>query len=131
MEGRPTLLLVEDDERLRKGFVSLLTHHGYEVLVAISAREALRICQSHPGTIHLLLTDVVMPEMNGFELAQEARSFRSALRVLYMSGYTSDTLKASPAPPGEPLELIQKPFDSRSLLARVQELLASSPPRPK
>ena len=73
--GTETILLVEDDEHLRKGFANMLNDRGYHVLVTANGDEALRYCQSHPGPIHLLLSDVVMPSLNGFELHRKAQLF--------------------------------------------------------
>ena len=90
--------------------------HGYTVLHAAHPREALAIVEGHAGSIDLLLTDVVMPEMSGPELAQRLQAVRPALKVLYMSGYTDDLV----GPHGV---LLEKPFTTDSLAVKVREVL--------
>ena len=93
-----------------------------EVIRAGTPSEAIRLASEHSGRIHLLLTDVIMPEMNGRELADRILSRRPELRCLYMSGYTANIL----APHGildEPVQLIQKPFSRHDLAAKVRAVL--------
>lgn len=118
-----TILLVEDDESLRNGFFAVLQSMGYTVLMAESGEEALQICQSHQGDIHLLMTDMVMPGMNGIALAQKILGLRQKVRVLYMSGYTHDVLESSGKESLSEVEFIQKPFDIITLLNKVQKIL--------
>jgi CheY-like chemotaxis protein len=92
LQGSETILLVEDEEQLRALGQQILSKSGYRVLVADSPVDALAICQSYEGQIHLLLTDVVMPLMNGRELAERAARLRPAMKVLYVSGYTDNTI---------------------------------------
>ena len=130
--GMQTILLVEDDDRLRAGFTEMLRRKGYVVLAAANGEEALKLLSGDSQPVHLLLTDVVMPGLNGFELARAVLGARPAVRVLYMSGYTHDALE-NPAFKEEEesgsLEFIQKPFDTRSLVAKVQEVLAKPAPK--
>ena len=90
--GTETILVVEDEEALRKVARRTLDAAGYTVLTAADGDEALLICAQHAGEIHLLLTDVVMPRMSGRVLAQELSKARPALKVLYMSGYTDNAI---------------------------------------
>ena len=106
----------------------LLTTHGYQVLVAADAAEALRISTAHAAPIHLLLTDVVMPGVNGRELAERLVQARPELRVLYMSGYPNEAA-AELGVLAEGVHLLPKPFTERTLAARVRELLDESDAR--
>lgn len=121
--GHETILLVEDDESLRNGFLAVLQSIGYKVLVAEDGEKALEISQKYEGDIHLLLTDMVMPGINGVILAQKVLQSRKHVRVLYMSGYTHDTLEGSGKESLNEAEFIQKPFDITTLLNKVQEIL--------
>ncbi|MEX2220677.1 MAG: response regulator [Candidatus Rokuibacteriota bacterium] len=122
LRGSETVLLVEDDESLRTLAREILTVQGYTVLEAPSPREALRVHQTHPGTIHLLLTDVVMPEMNGQQLADHLKTARPDMAVLFMSGYTGAALsqRGNADFAGH---LLQKPFTPDGLSRRVREVL--------
>ncbi len=121
--GSETVLLVEDDESLRTLAREILTVQGYAVLEAAAPSAALRIHQTHQGRIDLLLTDVVMPEMNGRQLADRLKVARPDMAVLFMSGYTGAALGAR----GEVAEfsgqLLQKPFTPDGLNRRVREVL--------
>jgi PAS domain S-box-containing protein len=123
LEGSETVLLVEDDESLRMLAREILTVQGYAVLEAASPRDALRVHQTHLGRIDLLLTDVVMPEMNGRRLADHLKIARPEMAVLFMSGYTGAALGQH----GEATEfaghLLQKPFTPDGLSRRVREVL--------
>jgi PAS domain S-box-containing protein len=121
--GSLTILLVEDDENLRGGFVMMLQKKGYKVLAASGGNEALQICGTHKEPIHLMLTDVIMAGMNGFEAAKIAMGMRPDMRVLYMSGYTSDALENSGIENTAQLNFIQKPFDTNTLVAKIQKVL--------
>jgi DNA-binding NtrC family response regulator len=112
---------VEDDEGVRVVASRILREQGYTVLEARRASEARRIWEKHADTVDLLLTDVVMPDMNGPRLAEELRSIRPDLRVLYMSGYPGAGGLA--APTGESLACIEKPFTPVSLAAKVRGVL--------
>jgi two-component system, cell cycle sensor histidine kinase and response regulator CckA len=116
-----TILLVEDEEQTRDAVERNLTRAGYTVLVARNGIEALEIVQSHPYTIHLVLTDSMMPEMGGAELVNRVRKDRPDIGVLMMSGYTEDIAPTAPA--GEPHFFIEKPFTTADLLLGIRSAL--------
>ena len=114
--------LAEDESALRELIQELLEGNGYRVLVAEDALKAIELAEGYEGTIHLLLTDVVMPRMNGRELAQRIKERRPGLRVLYMSGYGEDFI-AHRGVVEEGASLISKPFTQESLARRLREAL--------
>ena len=116
--GSETILLVEDDECLRELTTTLLTGEGYKVLPANNGASALAIAQQYPHKIHLLLTDVVMPEMNGPDLAAQLKTHHPDLNVLYMSGYAGKLLSHHGVLEPE-TALLSKPFTKRDLVVRV------------
>jgi two-component system cell cycle sensor histidine kinase/response regulator CckA len=120
-----TILLCDDERNVRSLVRTLLTQHGYRVLEAGSGRHALEVAEAHSGTIQLLLTDVMMPELNGPSLAQELRGVRPDIRVIFMSAAFTDGLLASL----DGCPLLQKPFDRITLLEVVGDSLAQ-PPKP-
>ncbi|HSL47701.1 MAG TPA: response regulator [Candidatus Deferrimicrobiaceae bacterium] len=122
LRGSETVLLVEDDESLRTLAREILTVQGYAVLEAASPREALRIHQTHERRIDLLLTDVVMPEMNGQQLADHLKIARPDMAVLFMSGYTGAALTQLGGTEFAG-HLLQKPFTPDGLSRRVREVL--------
>ena len=122
--GTETVLLVEDDDQVRALSVAILRRHGYTVLDAENAGEALLICDKHDGPIHLLLTDVVMPRMSGRELAERLVAQRPELRVLFVSGY-SEELIADHGVLVSRLALLQKPITPDGLLHKIREVLDS------
>jgi PAS domain S-box-containing protein len=116
-----TVLLVEDDATFRAVVKRALTQHGYAVLDAAGGIEALLTHEQHSGTIDLLVTDLVMPDLSGRELALRLRALRPGLRVLYMSGYSADMLRSSGGlHPHE--AFIQKPFEPADFVGAVREL---------
>ncbi len=120
--GLETILLVEDEDAVRSFTRGLLAENQYTVLEASRPNEALRLAWQHPGQIHLLLTDVVMPEMGGRELAGLLRTFRSETKVLYMSGYSDEAVvHHGVLDRGAPF--VQKPFTSELLLQKVRDVL--------
>ncbi|MFB3815664.1 MAG: PAS domain S-box protein [Terriglobales bacterium] len=120
--GSETILLVEDEEGLRELLARVLRDKGYKVLAASNGPEALRLVQEHDSHIELLLTDVVMPDMRGQQLAAELISSKPDLAVIYMSGYTDNALThAGSLPPGT--TFLQKPFTPEVVLRRVREVL--------
>ena len=124
--GTETILLVEDEANLRYLARQFLEKQGYQVLDAADGALAMQIALAHEGVIHLLLTDVIMPGMNGRELAQRVLQLRPGTKVLYMSGYTENvighngTLDAG-------VRLLPKPFTLRDLKSKVREVLDSIP----
>jgi DNA-binding response OmpR family regulator len=119
-----TVLVVEDEEEVRSLTRDVLEMHGYTVLEALDPEDALRLGQDHPGPIHLLITDVVMPRVSGPELARRLRGGRPTLRVLCMSGYP----ESADRPAGEAgwNGWLQKPFSPDGLVAKVRETLAAT-----
>jgi two-component system cell cycle sensor histidine kinase/response regulator CckA len=122
LSGAETILLVEDENAVRSFVARALRQQGYEVLDASNGGEALMIAEQHPGIIHLLLTDVIMPRVSGKQLAERLRTLRSDLRVLYMSGYAEEII----APHGvlEPgAAFIEKPLTAEALGRKIREVL--------
>jgi PAS domain S-box-containing protein len=120
--GNETILVVEDDEVVRKLAVRILREQGYRVLEASQGVDAFLICEEHKGPIHLLVTDVVMPKMSGRELAERITSIRQEVKVLYMSGYPDDTV-AHHGILNEGMNYIQKPFTLEGLARKVRGVL--------
>jgi CheY-like chemotaxis protein len=126
--GSETILLVEDEEMVRALAQAILERYGYHVLAARNGHDALRFAQEGPGQIHLLLTDTIMPEMNGPELAKRFLSFRPETKVLFMSGYTDKVIGyAGALEPGT--AFLQKPFTPQTLTHKVREVLNAIPPK--
>jgi len=121
--GSETILLVEDQENLRSLIGEVLEDAGYKVLSAAGGPAALALSASHPGPIHLLLSDVVMPGMSGRELAEALRGTRDETRTLFISGYSNDVIARSADL--ENVVLLEKPFSRTSLLERVRETLSA------
>ena len=120
--GAETVLLVEDEEGVRALGARILERHGYTVLEARNGRDALAVVSQYSGPIDLLLTDVVMPEMGGKQLAEALVARDASLRVLFISGYTDgDISRRGELDPCT--AFLQKPFTARGLLGRVREVL--------
>jgi hypothetical protein len=120
------LLLVEDEEPVRLMTRHVLEHKGYRVVEAPEGETALELARHHAGPIHLLVTDVVMPRLNGPQLWERLRALRPSLKVLFMSGYTDEFfgehgLSALGA------KLLHKPFTPDSLVRQVRETLDAPP----
>jgi len=127
LRGCETILLVEDEEMVRALAQAILERIGYTVLAAKNIKDALRFAQEGPNAIHLLLTDTIMPGMNGPELAQQVLAIRPAIQVLFMSGYTDKVISYTAAQePGT--AFLQKPFTPQTLGDKVREILAAPPP---
>jgi CheY-like chemotaxis protein len=124
LRGTETILLVEDEEMVRSLAREILEAHGYAVSEARDSAEALRICHMHSGSIHLLVTDVVMPGMSGRELAARLGMIHPETKVLYMSGYTDDAVVRHGVL-NAGLEFLQKPFSANTFLCKVREVLDS------
>ncbi|MEO8178036.1 MAG: response regulator [Deltaproteobacteria bacterium] len=125
VRGSETILLVEDEERVRVLARSILRKYGYTVLEAQSPGDAILLCEQHPGTIHLLLTDVVMPRMGGRLLAERLAPIRPAMKVLYMSGYTNDASMREGIQQST-IAFIQKPLTPEGLARKVRVVLESA-----
>ncbi|TBR21671.1 response regulator [bacterium] len=122
LRGTETVLVVDDDDAIRKLVHRVLADHGYTVLDAISSPEALRFCERHAGPVHLMVTDAIMPLMDGRELAKRASGLRPRMKVVYMSGYTGDAaIHHGLLEPGS--AFIEKPFTPESILRKVRETL--------
>jgi len=120
--GTETILLVEDEESVRQLVRETLESRGYHVLEAPNGQDALAVASSHPDTIHLIITDVVMPGMSGHELVRQLLPVRPGAKVLYLSGYAEDAF-ASPLPADGKKTFLQKPFTLQSLSRKVREVL--------
>ena len=118
------VMVVEDNDMVRQLTVDVLNRRGYTVLEAPGGAECLELIKGHAGPLDLLLTDVVMPEMNGKALYKKAVQLRPGLKVLYMSGYTENVI-ASRGVLDQGVNFIQKPFAPKNLAAKVREVLAS------
>jgi len=124
--GTETVLLVEDDANIRELARELLEISGYTVLESVDVQDAVRIAESHQGDIHLLITDVVMPEMGGHVLANAVARCRPNIKVLYMSGYTDEAvIRHGVINPGT--AFLQKPFTAGTLSRKVREVLNGTP----
>jgi len=120
-KGSETVLLVDDEEGVRKLVSAVLNNGGYTVIEAANGSAALSVYEKNSHKIDLVLTDVVMPQMDGFELGQQLAGKNPDLQVLYMSGYRDKPINS---PPGEPPKaFLNKPFTPDILLARVREVL--------
>ncbi len=122
LRGTETILVVEDDDRVRDLMRTVLELYGYPVLDARKGTDALRLSDEHPGVIDLVVTDVVMPELGGRPLADHLARTRPTTKVLYISGYPDDVLRAHGVPaPGA--ALLRKPFTPKELLHQARVLL--------
>jgi len=125
LHGGETILLAEDQEQVRAVAHSILRRHGYHAIVAQNAGEALLLCEAHTGPIHLLLTDVVMPHLSGADLAKRIAVTRPETKVLFMSGYTDDSVVRHGVLE-DGVAFLQKPFTPESLARKVREVLDGS-----
>jgi two-component system, cell cycle sensor histidine kinase and response regulator CckA len=129
LPGHETILLVEDESSILELITIMLRRQGYTVLAANNPAEAFRLGHQHAETIDLLLSDVVMPEMNGRELAKKLQSIIPNVKRLFMSGYTADVI-AHHSVIDEGVSFIQKPFSTKELAAKVREVLDSPSSKP-
>jgi CheY-like chemotaxis protein len=120
-KGTEVILLVEDEEAVRKLARIILERSGYVVREAPNGREGLALCETYDGEIDLLLTDVVMPELGGRELADAAVKLRPGMKVLFMSGHTQDVVIKEGVQKG--MAFLQKPFTPAALAAKVRDTL--------
>ena len=126
LQGSETLLVVEDEDVLRSLICKGLRAYGYTVLEAPQGNEALKVCVRHQGTIHLALIDVVMPQMSGRTLAERLAPLAPGMKVLYMSGYTQDTITHHGILDRE-VFFIEKPFNPVTLAGKVRRVLDAVP----
>jgi len=120
--GSETILLVEDEAGVRNLAKTILQTQGYTVLEAAQGEEALRLSGQHEGLIHLMVTDMVMPEMNGRELAERLKPLRPHMKILIVSGYTEKAIgHQGELDPG--MAFLQKPFTPQTLARKVREVL--------
>jgi two-component system, cell cycle sensor histidine kinase and response regulator CckA len=122
LTGRGTVLLVEDEDAVRSFAVRALAQRGYRVLEATTGTEALELFRSHHGDVDLVVSDVVMPEMDGPTLCDELRRERPDLKVIFISGYAEDAFRQHLAE-NEDFMFLQKPFDLKQLAAAVKAAL--------
>jgi CheY-like chemotaxis protein len=123
--GSETVLLVEDEDVVRGLARQILEQAGYHVLEASRGEEALRLCAAHEQPIQLVLTDVVMPETSGKEVADRLRTLRPEIKVLFMSGYTDEAIVHHGVLDAK-VEFIQKPFTPVALARKVREVIDSN-----
>jgi PAS domain S-box-containing protein len=123
-QGSETILVVEDDAGVRELVSTMLTSKGYTVLTAERPGDIESICKTHSGSIHLLLTDMILPGASGREIARQVGVLRPGIKVLYMSGYTDDALIRDHGL-DESFAFLQKPFSQGSVAAKVREVLDS------
>ena len=118
-----TILVVEDEKAVRDLTMRMLERLGYRLLAAASGAEAIEVSRAFAGTIHLLLTDVVMPNMSGRQLADELALSRPGMKVLYLSGYTENTVLHHGVLDAN-VEFLPKPFSREVLSRRIREILS-------
>jgi len=120
--GDETILIVEDEEEVRKLARKILEKQGYRILETLNGDDALLACETRKSPIHLMLTDIVMPGMSGSELAKLLKPLYPEIRILYMSGYTDNAIVRHGAL-GKGVNYIQKPFTMEGLARKVREVL--------
>jgi DNA-binding NtrC family response regulator len=120
--GTETILLVEDDDQVRVVALRILRRHGYHVVAARHAGEAILLSEQYAGVIHLLVTDVVMPQMSGPELAKRLANARPEMKVLCMSGYADDSIVRHGVVEAK-VAYLQKPLTTDALARKVREVL--------
>lgn len=122
MGNGETILIVEDEKAILELLEAMLLQLGYSVVTASLPSRALALAKEHDGLIHLLITDVVMPEMNGRELARQIKALYPQIRLLFMSGYTANVI-AHQGVLDQGVQFIQKPFSMQKIAARVDTAL--------
>jgi PAS domain S-box-containing protein len=128
LRGSETVLVVEDQEETRKLTTTILTAYGYNVLGAADSTEAFRVEETHTDPIDLLLTDVILPKMNGKVLSEKLRARRPGIKVLFTSGYTEDVISKRGVLERE-MAYLPKPFSPEALVGKVREVLGTSKSR--
>ena len=124
-KGHETILLVEDEVGILRLCSTVLEKMGYTVLAAATPAEALQIAEAYKNEIHLLVTDVIMPEMNGSELAKSVVALYPGIKCLYMSGYTADFI-ARHGSLEENIRCIEKPFTPQKFATKIREALTET-----
>ena len=122
LRGSETVLLVEDNEQVRNLAQLILKKQGYNVIVSQNSEEALSLLEAHEGLVDILLTDIVLPGMNGRELYEIAVQSKPQLKVLFMSGHSDDVI-AHRGVLDEGIQFIQKPFSVQKLAAKMREVM--------
>jgi CheY-like chemotaxis protein len=130
LQGHETVLVAEDEDGVRELLRKVLAEHGHRVLEARHGRDALLVAERYEGPVDLLITDVVMPELGGSELAERLSARHPGLKVLYISGYTNDEVVRRGVS-RTAVHFLQKPFSSQELMRKVREVLDAGrcPPR--
>ena len=123
-DSAQTILLVEDEPAILAVAAQMLSNLGYVVRAAHTPAEAVRVAKEHPGPIHLLLTDVVMPGLNGRDLAKTLGDLRPGLRTLFMSGYNADVIARNGILDAR-FAFVRKPFTRDELAAKIREVLGA------
>ena len=121
VSDRETILIAEDEPDLRELLKSLLVSKGFQVLAADDGESAISIAKTHRGSIHLLLTDIVMPHIHGIEAANEIRLLRPDVKIIYMTGYAEEAFMLNKS--GQPEILLEKPVSPATLFETIQEVL--------
>lgn len=117
------MLLAEDQSSIRSVLREFLESKGYQVLEAQNGREALELAEHHPGSIDVLVTDVIMPQIRGLQLAERVIEVHPDICVIFMSGYSEDALLENQLLSQRNMTLIQKPFDPEDLAQKIRESL--------
>jgi DNA-binding response OmpR family regulator len=128
VEGQETILVVEDEEAILDLLRRTLEKLGYTVLVAGDGEEALRVAEQHEAAIDMMITDVMMPRMGGFELAEKLAPLRPEMLVLFMSGYDQDMGSSLQLLGQVRREIVQKPFDVHALAEQIRVVLGRPDP---
>ncbi|MDB6059092.1 MAG: Blue-light-activated protein, partial [Verrucomicrobiales bacterium] len=126
--GSETLLLVDDDELVRTMLYEVLTAQGYNVIAVGDGMQGLTMSRTHQGTIDLLITDLMLPELPGWQLADRIAKSRGPIPVLFMSGYTNEEI-ADKTKGRTGIDFLQKPFGNDTLLRKVRTMLDTKPPK--
>lgn len=125
-----TVLVVDNEIVLREATRRILARHGYQVITAANGRDAVEVATSHRGLIDLLVTDVIMPQLDGKEAADRIRALYPSVKVLFMSGCPERILSAQGVLEAG-INLIEKPFTEKSLLAKLREVIAPAADQPE